>query len=137
MGFHCPDRQTTADFLTSLTSDLERRVEPGFEGKVPTTPDEFEQRWKDSPERAQLLRDIEEYNSKFPIGGEAEERFRQSRRAQQSKGQRVKSPYTLSFGKQIELCVWRGFRRLIGNPEITLTQLFGEYAARSLATLFR
>ncbi|KAK4057054.1 Multidrug resistance protein [Microbotryomycetes sp. JL221] len=127
MGFHCPDRQTTADFLTSLTSDLERRVEPGFEGKVPQTPEEFERRWKESAEYQQLLRDIDEYNAKYPIGGEAEAAFKESRRAQQSKGQRIKSPYTLSFGKQIKLCVWRGFRRLIRNPEITLTQLFGNF----------
>ncbi|KAK4052513.1 Multidrug resistance protein [Microbotryomycetes sp. JL201] len=127
MGFHCPDRQTTADFLTSLTSDLERRVEPGFEGKVPQTPEEFEQRWKASPEYQQLLREIDEYNAQYPIGGEAEEEFKASRRAQQSKGQRIKSPYTLSYGKQIELCVWRGFRRLVANPELTLTQLFGNF----------
>ncbi|KAM0790552.1 hypothetical protein ACM66B_004421 [Microbotryomycetes sp. NB124-2] len=127
MGFHCPERQTTADFLTSLTSDLERRVEPGFEGKVPQTPEEFEQRWKASPEYQQLLREIDEYNAQYPIGGDAESEFKASRKAQQSKGQRIKSPYTLSYGKQIELCVWRGFRRLVANPELTITQLVGNF----------
>lgn len=42
------------------------------------------------------------------------------------RGRRVTSPYTLSYAKQIQLCVWRGFRRLVGNPEITLTALIGE-----------
>ena len=41
MGFYCPPRQTTADFLTSLTSPAEREVRLGFEGRVPNTPDEF------------------------------------------------------------------------------------------------
>ncbi len=41
MGFHCPERQTTPDFLTSLTNAQERVVRPGFENKVPRTPDEF------------------------------------------------------------------------------------------------
>lgn len=123
MGFYCPERQTTADFLTSLTSDLERRVQPDFEGKTPSTPDEFESRWKASPEYKALLQDIAEYNQQNALGGEALEQFKASRRAQQARRQRVKSPYTLSYMQQIKLCMWRGFRLLIGNPEITLTQV--------------
>jgi ATP-binding cassette subfamily G (WHITE) protein 2 (PDR) len=57
MGYHCPDRQTTADFLTSLTNPEERIVEPGFENKVPRTPDEFAAAWKNSRERATFERD--------------------------------------------------------------------------------
>lgn len=123
MGFDCPDRQTDADFLTSMTSPLERLVRPGFEDRVPRTPDEFAQRWRDSPDRAQLMRQIEEYNRKYPVGGEQLEKFKQSRKAQQAKGQRIKSPYTLSYSQQIQLCLWRGFRRLMADPTITLTQL--------------
>ncbi|KAF2198452.1 putative multidrug resistance ABC transporter [Delitschia confertaspora ATCC 74209] len=124
MGFVCPDRQTTADFLTSMTSALERVVRPGFENKVPRTPDEFAQRWKDSAERQQLLRDIEEYDRKYPIGGEQFEKFKESRRAQQAKHQRAQSPYTLSYAQQVNLCLWRGFQRLKGDPSLTFTQLF-------------
>ena len=125
MGFDCPDRQTTADFLTSMTSALERVVRPGFEDRVPRTPDEFAQRWKDSPERAQLLKDIEEYDRKYPIGGEHLQKFKESRRAQQAKQQRVGSPYTLSYFQQVMLCLWRGFQRLKGDPSLTFSQLFG------------
>ncbi|OAG12301.1 putative multidrug resistance ABC transporter [Paraphaeosphaeria sporulosa] len=123
MGFDCPDRQTDADFLTSMTSPLERVVRPGFEDRVPRTPDEFAQRWKDSPERAELMLQIEAYNQKFPVGGEQLEKFKESRKAQQAKGQRIKSPYTLSYMQQVKLCLWRGFRRLMADPSITLTQL--------------
>ncbi|KIV97643.1 hypothetical protein PV10_01362 [Exophiala mesophila] len=124
MGFHCPDRQTTADFLTSMTSPDERIVREGFENKVPRTPDEFAQAWKDSPERAQLLKDIEAFDQQHPIGGEGLEKFKESRRLQQAKQQRVKSPYTLSYGQQVRLCLWRGFRRLFADPSITFIQLF-------------
>ncbi|RMD43205.1 hypothetical protein DV735_g1891, partial [Chaetothyriales sp. CBS 134920] len=41
LGFECPSRQTTADFLTSLTNPAERVVRKGFEGRTPNTPDEF------------------------------------------------------------------------------------------------
>ncbi|KAB2575415.1 ABC transporter [Lasiodiplodia theobromae] len=125
MGFDCPDRQTTADFLTSMTSPQERVVRPGWENRVPRTPDEFAARWKESQARAQLLKDIDEYDKKYAIGGEYLEKFKQSRQAQQSKHQRVKSPYTLSYAGQIRLCLWRGFQRLRGDPSLTITQIFG------------
>lgn len=125
MGFVCPERQTTADFLTSLTSELERKTQPGFEHSTPRTPDEFVRRWKESAEYKILLAEIEEYNQTFKIGGERLDMFIASRKAQHWKGQRIGSPYTLSYRKQIELCVWRGFRRLFGNPEMTLTQIIG------------
>ncbi|KAH8819211.1 ABC-2 type transporter-domain-containing protein [Xylogone sp. PMI_703] len=127
MGFHCPDRQTTADFLTSMTSPQERIAKPGFEDRVPRTPDEFAERWKNSPDRKQLLIDIENYNQKYPIGGEHFEQFKASRRAQQAKRQRVQSPYTLSYAQQCKLCLWRGFLRLKADPSLTLTQLFGNF----------
>ena len=128
IGFDCPDRQTTADFLTSMTSAQERVVRPGWENKVPRTPDEFAQVWKDSVERKQLLKDIDAYDKRFPFKGDAYQQFVDSRKAQQAKGQRIKSPFTLSYKQQIELCLWRGFRRLVGDPELTYTQIFGNFA---------
>jgi ATP-binding cassette subfamily G (WHITE) protein 2 (PDR) len=76
MGFHCPDRQTVPDFLTSMTSALERVVQEGMEGKVPGTPAEFEARWKSSPERARLLEDIKAYDTAHPVGGDSLKVFR-------------------------------------------------------------
>ncbi|KAF2812667.1 ABC drug exporter AbcA [Mytilinidion resinicola] len=127
MGFICPDRQTTADFLTSMTSPLERVVQPGWEARVPRTPDEYAQRWKDSQNRKELLQAIERYDQQYPIGGESFEQFKQSRRATQAKRQRVTSPYTLSYGQQVRLCLWRGLQRLKGDPSLTLTMLFGNF----------
>jgi ATP-binding cassette, subfamily G (WHITE), member 2, PDR len=87
MGFDRPERQTTADFLTSMTSPAERRVRPGFEGKVPRTADEFAAAWKNSSTRAQLLLDIDAYDKKYEIGGVYHEKFVASRQAQQSRHQ--------------------------------------------------
>ncbi|KAL5115853.1 Multidrug resistance protein [Pleosporales sp. CAS-2024a] len=123
MGFECPARQTDADFLTSMTSALERVVRPGFENRVPRTPDEFAQRWKDSSERAALLAQIEAYEQKYPLGGESAHKFALSRKAQKGRGQREKSPYTLTYMQQVQLCLWRGFVRLKADPSITVTQL--------------
>lgn len=89
MGFLCPPRQTTADFLTSLTSPSERRVRPGYEDKVPRTPTEFAQRWRNSPECARLTQEIEAFDQEYPIGGESFEKFGEARRLMQSKQQFV------------------------------------------------
>lgn len=127
MGFHCPDRQTTADFLTSMTSSHERVVRPGYEDKVPRSPDEFEAVWKSSAERNALLEEIAQYEQQHPIGGQDLANFQESRRLQQASLQHLSSPYTLSYFQQVQLCLWRGLRRLEADPSLTLTQLFGNF----------
>jgi ATP-binding cassette, subfamily G (WHITE), member 2, PDR len=128
MGFQRPDRQTTADFLTSMTSPQERIVKPGYEHRVPRTPEEFAAAWTSSLERRQLMKDIEAYKKKYPFESEHYDKFAKSRKAQQAKRQRLKSPYTLSYSQQVRLCLWRGFRRLAGAPSLTFEQLFGNFA---------
>ncbi|GAD98247.1 ABC transporter [Paecilomyces variotii No. 5] len=125
MGYECPERQTTADFLTSLTSPSERIVKKGYENLVPRTPDEFAAAWKNSDAYAKLMKEIDEYEQAYPIGGESYQKFVEARRAQQAKSQRIKSPYTISVYEQVKLCVWRGFLRLKGDASLTLTQLIG------------
>lgn len=125
LGFECPARQTTPDFLTSMTSPLERIIRPGFEDKAPRTPDEFAALWKKSAAFARLQTEIEEYKVAHPFGGLDAEKFRAHKRAQQSKSTRAKSPFTLDYWQQVQLCLWRGFKRLSGDPSLTLGQLFG------------
>lgn len=84
MGYHCPDRQTTADFLTSLTNPAERIVQPGFENRVPRTPDEFAATWAKSTAGARLLGDIAAFEKEFPLQGQQVEELTASRRAKQA-----------------------------------------------------
>jgi len=125
LGYHCPDRQTTADFLTSMTSPAERVLRKDFEGHVPRTPDEYAKAWRSSPDYEKLMSDVQEYEQQHPYDGQALQDFRESRRMQQSKYQRHTSPYTLSYVGQVKLCLLRGFQRLKADPSLTLTQLFG------------
>ena len=87
LGFECPLRQTTADFLTSLTNPAERLVRTGFKGKTPSTPDEFAAVWQKSEDRAQLLQQIEEFVREYPIGGPSLNDFKRSRKASQARSQ--------------------------------------------------
>jgi hypothetical protein len=137
LGFQCPDRQTTADFLTSMTSAQERVVKPGWEDKAPRSAQEFAEAWKASLTRQRLLKDIDFYDERFPFKGEAYQQFFDSRKAQKAKSQRWKSPYTLSYLQQCQLCLWRGYRRLLSDPEVTLTSLiFNSVFALILGSVF-
>lgn len=131
LGFDCPARQTTPDFLTSMTSPQERIIRPGFEGKAPRTPDEFATAWKNSAEYEKLQAEIEAYKTEHPLDGPDAEKFRAQKRAQQSKSNRSKSPYTLDYWQQVQLCLWRGFRRLTGDPTLTV----GAWIANTIMAL--
>ncbi|KAH9997170.1 ABC-2 type transporter-domain-containing protein, partial [Xylariaceae sp. FL0662B] len=115
LGYHCPDRQTTADFLTSLTNPSERIVRSGFEQKAPRTPDEFAQAWKKSEARARLLQEIASFEEASPIKGQDFELLKKARKTQQASFTRNKSPYTISIPMQVRLCMTRGFQRLLGD----------------------
>ena len=120
-----------------MTSPQERTIRQGFENRVPRTSEHFARVWKNSPERAKLAAEIEAYNREFQVDGQHLQEFQDSRRAQQSKHQRVTSPYTLSYIGQVKLCLRRGFWRLKGDPTLTLTQLFGNFImALILSSIF-
>ncbi|KAF5635813.1 ABC transporter CDR4 [Fusarium sp. NRRL 52700] len=115
MGFECPPRQTTADFLTSLTNPDERIVRPGFENKVPRSPDEFADEWRMSQHRALLLSDIAAFEIQYPLDGKQVETLKGIRRTQKAKFTSDKSPFTISIPMQIRLCIGRGVKRLLGD----------------------
>ncbi|EPE32483.1 P-loop containing nucleoside triphosphate hydrolase [Glarea lozoyensis ATCC 20868] len=137
LGFECSTRQTTADFLTSLTNPAERIIRKGFEGKTPNTPDEFSSLWQRSQDRANLLKEIDEFDSQYPIKGPSLDAFRDSRKAAQARSQRIKSPYTLSVAMQIKLCVSRGYQRLLGDKTVVITGIiFNSIMALVVGSVF-
>lgn len=119
LGFECPQAQTTPDFLTSMTSPVERIVRPGLESAVPRTPDEFAQRWKRSKEHEQLVSEIERFSAEHPFNSADSKQFAQSMKGDKSRWQRTGSPYTISYWGQVRLCLWRGLlqtKNQIGVP---------------------
>jgi ATP-binding cassette, subfamily G (WHITE), member 2, PDR len=126
MGWSCPARQTTGDFLTSVTNPQERRVRDGFENKVPRTAGDFEKYWLESENYKICLQDIAEAEKENPIGGGALDLFRESKRQAQAKHVRPKSPYTISIPMQIKLCTIRAYQRLWNDKTSTLTTIIGQ-----------
>nr|POE54265.1 zeb2-regulated abc transporter 1 [Quercus suber] len=137
MGFECPPRQTTADFLTSITNPSERRIRPDFRGKSPSTPDEFAAAWQNSGDRARLMNEIDAFDKRYPLGGPSDEVFKRSRRAVQAKSLRAQSPYTLSLATQVRLCVERGYQRIRGDMGVLISGvLFNSIMALVIGSVF-
>lgn len=137
LGFECPARQTTPDFLTSMTAPSERVVRPGWEGRAPRTPDDFAACWKASAEYKALKEEIEAYKAEHELNGVDAQNFRNHKASTQAAGQRIKSPYTLSYAQQVKLCLWRGFKRLRGDPSLTVFQLLANSStALIISSLF-
>ncbi|KIN00043.1 hypothetical protein OIDMADRAFT_126522 [Oidiodendron maius Zn] len=127
MGYRCPNRQTTSDFLTSLTNPAERVVMPGFEHEVPRTPVEFAEAWRHSKTREKLLSDIAEFENEFPLDGPQLNAFIASRKSQQPSLMSAQSPYMISVPMQIKLCIVRGFHRLRAESAFAIITILGNF----------
>lgn len=104
MGFDCPARQTTADFLTAVTDPHERNpaegLDPSIAASLPSTPEQFEVLYKQSPFYEETIRQLQEYEQQ-QIGGNAGEEFIEASRGTKQKHVSVKNPYTLTFFNQV------------------------------------
>lgn len=67
LGFKKTSLETTADFLTSLTSPEERVTLPGYQHRVPRTPDEFAAIWDKSSQANQINQQIKFFNASYPV----------------------------------------------------------------------
>ncbi|KAI1981745.1 GTPase-activating protein [Ophidiomyces ophidiicola] len=123
MGWLCPPRQTTGDFLTSVTNPQERRARQGFEGKVPRTALEFEQHWHKSRAFVDLQDAIQRNEGEYPIVSEALAEQRQAHQQAQAKHVPKKSPYTVNIFMQLKLCMVRAYQRMWGEKASTVAAI--------------
>ena len=108
LGFDCPKRQTTADFLTSITDPAERLFRDGYEHRTPKTPEEFEAAFKKSANYNRVLADVHDYEQHLHRTGYADAmKFKQSVKEQKSSTVPKKSSFTVSFWAQIMVCMVR------------------------------
>lgn len=107
--------------IDKVTNPQERRARQGYEKKVPRTPDDFEEYWKNSENYKNLMDEIEEYELDHPEGGETLETFQKSHKAMQARHTRPESPYTVSIPMQIKYCTKRSYQRLWNDKTSTVT----------------
>ncbi|ETI20753.1 hypothetical protein G647_07095 [Cladophialophora carrionii CBS 160.54] len=126
MGWYCPPRQTTGDFLTSVTNPRERQPRQGFENKVPRSAEEFEKYWLESSQFKAAQEEIDHADQEEGSGEKALEAFRDSHHRQQAEHVRPKSPYVISIPMQIRVCVTRAYQRLWNDKASTIAVVFSQ-----------
>ncbi|KXH44175.1 ABC-2 type transporter [Colletotrichum simmondsii] len=115
LGFKCPDRWTTADFLTSVTDEHERHIRDGYESRIPRTPEEFDWAYRNSEAYRRNIQDVEEFESQLHQQVE-------HRRQNESKKTETKN-YEIPFHKQVIYCTKRQFMVMAGDR----ASLFGKW----------
>lgn len=127
-GWHCPARQTTGDFLTSVTNPDERIPRLGMEQKVPRTPEEFEQYWLSSPEFKALQAEMAEYNAEFEGERQIESiaQLREKKNYRQAKHVRPGSPYTISILMQVRQNTKRAYQRVWNDLAATGSHIISQ-----------
>ena len=123
IGYVCPERQATSEFLTALTDPHGMHIiKPGFENLVPRSAEEFEKAWRNSEEFKKLVNDIEIYES-HTNSEETRELYNTSLKQEKSKWSRKQSYFTISYWEQIRLCTKRGFQRIYGDKSYTIINI--------------
>lgn len=123
-GWHCQPRQTTGDFLTSVTNPQERTPRPGMEAKVPRMPQDFERYWLNSPEFKALQDEMARYDAEFVEGnGQVQSiaQLRERKNHRQARHVRPGSPYTISVLMQVKQNTKRAYQRVWNDLTATAT----------------
>ncbi|KAK7207674.1 ABC-2 type transporter-domain-containing protein [Myxozyma melibiosi] len=128
MGYLCRPRQTTAEFLTALTDPARVPVRPGYEGKVPFTPEEFVAYWKSSDNYREMEEEMATYKRDMDPTGKLHELMESTKQERPHRFKRKKSPYTLSFIMQLRVLIKRGFERQKGDKAFMASSLFSALA---------
>ena len=125
LGLYCPERETTADFLTSVTDPHQRVFREGYEAQAPKTAEDFERVFKNSANYKKVLADVEEYEQHLNRTDFVQAReFKQSVKQQQSKHVSPKSSFTVSLWRQILACTQREFWLVWGDKPTIYTKFF-------------
>ncbi|KAI9835623.1 MAG: hypothetical protein M1837_003696 [Sclerophora amabilis] len=123
LGFQCPPRWTTADFLTSVTDQHERQVRPGWEDRIPRSAQQFERAYKSSEIVKKTLTDVDQFESE--LAEQQQERERTATKAAKQKN------YTIGFHKQVWACTHRQFLVMWGD-KLSLIGKWGGITFQSL-----
>jgi ATP-binding cassette, subfamily G (WHITE), member 2, SNQ2 len=119
MGYQPANRQTTPDFLVSVTDPLGRIPRDGFSNQ-PRTAEEFAAHFKKS-ELGQLNRDdIKSYKEEFTGIKDRKDKYKSIVSMERAKNTRRGSPYTISIPMQTRAVMLRRVQILLGSMATTI-----------------
>jgi ABC-type multidrug transport system ATPase subunit len=115
LGFEHMDGANTADYLTAVTSMTERRIRPGYEGKVPSTALELSAIYAQSAVcrsmNAELAAHLMNADDNTRSTEAALDRVRSAKR----RGGASRSPTVTPFGAQIKAALIREYQQRWGS----------------------
>lgn len=125
LGFYCPPRQTTADFLTSVCDVNARQFREGFEDRCPKTAEELETAFRQSRAYQVVLDDVAGFEKHIDDTGRSDaQTFVESVRDAKSKTVMKQSIYTVSLWRQVLACTRREFWLIWGDKTSLYTKFF-------------
>ncbi|CAO3589784.1 unnamed protein product [Absidia cylindrospora] len=124
IGFYCPDRKSTPDFLTGLCNANERQMKPGFENKVPLNSVQFEKVYKESDLYAEMMRERDAYEAKIAQDKPAEQ-FREAVRDAHQKHASKRSPFVSTYYQQVASLTIRQFQLIFGDKGALISRYGG------------
>ncbi|XRM42481.1 ATP-binding cassette transporter snq2 [Aspergillus tubingensis] len=108
LGFVCPPRWTTPDFLTSVSDPYARRIKEGWEDRVPRSGEDFQRAYRKSDICKEAKADIENFEKEIESEQQACEQAREKKKKQN---------YTVSFYKQVVILTQRQFLVMYGDKQ--------------------
>jgi ABC-type multidrug transport system ATPase subunit len=114
LGFECPPRWTTPDFVTSVSDPNARRVKSGWEDRIPRSAEDFENIYLKSDLHQAALKDIKDFEQEVETQKEELEAIRR---------QVKQKNFTLPFHKQVLALTKRQFLVMIGDKQ----SLYGKW----------
>ncbi|KAI7904280.1 ABC-2 type transporter-domain-containing protein [Cokeromyces recurvatus] len=124
MGFYCPSRKSTPDFLTGLCNMNERQVVEGFEGKVPINAVQFENVYKQSKLFNEMMNERDEYEQQINKDRPAD-LFREAFTEAHQKHAPKSSPFVASYFQQVKALTIRQFQLIWGDKGALVSRYGG------------
>lgn len=125
LGFFAPHRQTTADFVTTVTDPDLVQFRDGFEKSAPKTSEDREAAWHKSNLHRKLIEEIDAYDAQVAQSEKKEaQQLQRVSASVKNTGVRQTSPYTVSFWEQVKACIWRQLLIRWGSREDMQIKLF-------------
>ncbi|KAK0564174.1 ATP-binding cassette transporter snq2 [Tilletia horrida] len=126
LGFIPQDRQTTADFLVSVTDPFGRRVKPGCEKTVPRTAIEMAKAWNESALGRENAAATDTYLKELEgkASREAQREYKSLAAEEHAKHVAKDSKFLLSYPQQIRLAIKRRAQIVWGDSATQFTLAF-------------
>jgi hypothetical protein len=120
MGFYCPPRKSTPDFLTSLCNPLEREIATGFEDTTPKVASEFQDRFFQSQIYKEMMTELDAFEQSFDA--EKKSDFKEAMKEEHQKYAPNSSPYTASFFQQVVALTIRQYQLQIKDHSAIISR---------------